>query len=454
MSITAFGLAFLLSNQAWGTEITRPTDFAIESGPGLTTAAIVDLYVDEEHLWALGLDGTAALWDGKKWSKASSFPGAAKRIDDKRFVVHDLEAMPDGNWLGTNEGLVWVDEEGAEKVWMPPNRTVFSIARSVQDLFLATGPDGVWQLSGQRRHQYSLADGLPSPVANVVIEAHNHKIWVGTDRGVALLNPNGFASPLPLAPMAANIPVVDVLPHQSAKAVASDDGIVWLGKHPPNGWTSLVAAVGPYPLRILRSDADWWVLGETDLFQLDGRGNVHRWLVAGTPIDATLQGDKVVVAVAEGLFWWVPGAKVLSPISRIDGGVRSIASDPALGLWVASEDRVLLSKRDESWAVREPLAIATSNKGVWVASAEGLLRLDSEGGKTNISQKWGADPLVALCTDDEGGLWAADASGRIWGPNPEDPNVLALNTDIFRLYADGSGIWAATAEGLFHIAIK
>jgi len=196
---------------------------------------------------------------------------------DPALRVFDAVPLLRGVWLASDEqGLLWLEDGVVTPVFVPEGGAVYGIADLPTGVMVAAGDDGVWQrVEGSWVH-HGVDVGLPSPVANTVALGPRDKAWVGTDRGIALLDPAGRASALPLAPLAAGVAVQHVAQGRAGFAVAAEDGLVWLGRRPPRGWTSFAAAAGAPVHRLLTLGREWWAITDDAAFHLDPRGRVAR----------------------------------------------------------------------------------------------------------------------------------------------------------------------------------
>jgi len=377
---------------------------------------------------------------------------------DPALRVFDAVPLLRGVWLASDEqGLLWLEDGVVTPVFVPEGGAVYGIADLPTGVMVAAGDDGVWQrVEGSWVH-HGVDVGLPSPVANTVALGPRDKAWVGTDRGIALLDPAGRASALPLAPLAAGVAVQHVAQGRAGFAVAAEDGLVWLGRRPPRGWTSFAAAAGAPVHRLLTLGREWWAITDDAAFHLDPRGRVARWKLPHPGVGAAATLGGVALATTTGVHRWMPGATQLSSTQPLPD-LRAIHADSDGGLWVATSSEVvrLVPGNERRWhSIPSPQDVTTNADAAWVASAGGLYAIDHTGEVLPMSDDWRAGPLVAVSAWGDA-VWAAGEDGRLWGPNPADPRMVDLDAwlpgvEVQSLTAVEDGVWAATGQGLFWI---
>jgi ligand-binding sensor domain-containing protein len=377
---------------------------------------------------------------------------------DPALRVFDAEPRLRGVWLASDEqGLLWLEDGLVTPEFRPEGGEVFGIADLPSGVMVAAGDDGLWHRIEGRWVHFGMDSGLPSPVANTVAPGPREKAWVGTDRGVALLDPTGKATALPLAPLAAGLAVRSAVRGQKGITVATEDDLVWLGRRPPRGWTSLAAATGGAVRGLLALGREWWVVTDAVAFHLDRRGRLTRWNLPNPGVAAAPVPGGVALATTSGLHWWMPGATQLSAALPLPD-LRVVHAGSDGGLWAATATEVvrLAPGAERRWHnIPNPTDITSTAAAAWVASAGGLYSIDRMGEVVSVSDHWRAGPLVAVSAWGDA-VWAAGADGRLWGPNPTDPRMVDLDqwlpaVEVLGLTAEEDGVWVATDQGLFWI---
>lgn len=359
-----------------------------------------------------------------------------------------------GLWSATRDDGLWRFEHDSWRqhlvAWGPP---LTDAARIGSDLAVATAGDGVLLVRPDSVRGVRRADGLPdATVTRLAPGAGEGRLWAGTHRGVALINAGGTATPLPLAPVPAGIPVTAVVADRRALALATSDGLAWLDGRRPRGWDNFAAAVVD-PVALLSTGDGWWALTPTDLFRLDRQGGLARWSVEAQGRSLVRMANGVAVVTAEGLRAWVDGAALLSPIVR-HPGLRSAAAG-STGLWLGTGNAVsfLGGATPQTWALEGVRAVHPAHPGAVVATASGVLWLTP--GHDGVGPGWPDTGGIQALDLVDGVLWAVGDDGRVWhdtasGPVSQ-PLPEAQGVQVLHLQADTDGAWIATDQGLFRV---
>jgi ligand-binding sensor domain-containing protein len=369
-----------------------------------------------------------------------------------QWTIHDVELLPSGAWLGVEDiGLVWWEPSGVEHIGH--HQSVRHITRSLQDLFISSGR-GLVHLSGQDRRVYTQHDGLPSEMVSDLIPGPNEKVWVATDRGVALVDPHGVATPLPLAAAPTDVPVYDIAPSEMGVAMATARGLVWLGMRAPRNWSSFAAAVGPYSRSVKSSKHGWWAIGNDVIFQLDRSGQLHRWPRHSDARDLrsiSVHDDQVLIQQGIGLRSWIEGATMLSPLERHDLDAAHLSPDGSL--WMVTEQQVIQQFQGHAQDFDLPgvLDIAPDFGVAWAVSEKGLMRLGIDNSVTVITD----EPHIKVAAIGDA-VWRMQADGQLCGPSLTETSCYDLGQgdpffDVYTLVADPVGVWVGTSRGAFRM---
>jgi ligand-binding sensor domain-containing protein len=361
----------------------------------------------------------------------------------------------DGAWMSSTAGLL--ERVGRDVVlhWSPDHGQVLDLTRLDGGMLAAAGADGAWLVEESGVRALHPDDGLPRGAATAVgPHPHPQKAWLGTTRGVALVTSLGTGSPLPLAPLPANVPVHGLALGDGGVAVASDVGLAWLGKSPPTGWETLVAAA-PQPLDFLFSGRDWWVATPTGAVRLDRRGRLEHFSVHATPIDLLALESYVGVRTERGLSWWTRDAEMLSPTDRLDA--HHVDSAEGM-LWIHDDHTVTASfaGEREQWTLEaEVRDLAAVRGAAWLATRQGLwsTKLDAD-----PARAWPDEVPDDLVTVEVGGgrLWFASADGGLYVVDSGAPERVpwAEGAAVHELVADALGVWVLTDLGVYRVVLR
>lgn len=393
-------------------------------------------------------------------------------IDGEPVVGLDVETAPvglvgraDGVWVARTDRLeMFVKGERTPWWQAPPLASLTSLVRLGKSMLAsATTPGGSPGFRVTETGVVALrpADGVPTAHGLTTAPGpRDDRAWLGTDRGVALIQESGTGTPLPLAPLPAGVAVNDVALWQDRDdrgvGVASDLGLVWFGDGRPAGWSALVAATGPARAIVQDSADGWWGVGQTAAFRL-ADGQLTRWELDGAAIRAVAVGTSVAIATDAGVRFWVPGARMLSPVQPVDAPIEDLVATADGTLWMAGRDRVVaLAAGDvRTWADLPPVFdLAVGGDGVWVATSKGVLRIDPHNPdpqRTDLRQ----DRLIGVGVA-AGRLHLLDADGQLYRADPDGIHALSLGVHAHingkaQLVGDDSGVWVATSGGMFRV---
>lgn len=441
------------------------------------------LHVTGERTWLATTAGVVALDDDVVAVLAT--PGCHRLLDDGEQGVL---ALCDAPWrLPTGEPVHWPDvpEDVADALLLPrglllapraggvldlardtlsvapgtDHLHVTGLARLGTDALAVAGPDGTWILQRDQAVRVDRGAGAPSDVGLVAAPTGTHATaWLGTDRGVALVDAAGTATALPTAPLPAGVGVRAVVPRGPAAGVLSDDGLVWLGAGAPRGWDALAAAVGDDAIDLAHDGAHtWWALEPHALLCLDRTGGLRRWPLSDEALDLDARGDRVAVLTRRGLRTWVKGASMLSPTVDLGVAATHLALAPDGAVWVAGPDAVLrwTPRGTLSWPVTGATAVLPAGPGA-IATVQGGLRFLRADGA--VHEGWPGVELgaAAALVSDARTLWVLTVDGRLVHGAPEGPVVvgreeLGLLGTPRGLVGAREGVWVWTDRGAWRV---
>ncbi|MCB9663033.1 MAG: hypothetical protein H6732_02895 [Alphaproteobacteria bacterium] len=408
------------------------------------------------RLLADGADGVLALCDPPRRLPGGARVGWPEGVDD----VVDAHPTARGVAFAVrgSEVVEVVGGETQDAVALPVAR-LRRVAPLGDGLVAAAGEDGLWWISDQGVRRLGEPAGLPSPRVLAVAPSGNaHTAWVGTDAGVALLSQDGTASPLPLAPLAAGRGVRAVAPGRGGVAVLADTHPVWLGPRPPRGWTALAAAVGEAGRALVRgADDTVWALVDGALLSLDRKGVLARWRLEEDAGSLAAGHGRLAVATPQGLRFWIPGARGLSPEVTLDAAPRAVAVGEDGAVWAALPDEVVRWEAGAlvAWPVDQVRALVALGSGAVAAGDAGLWWLGPGGTLERLWSDHAVDGVVALAHDGRR-LWALTGQGELWtggqgAPRPIAPDLLGLEGQPRGLQADREGVWLWTDQGAWRV---
>jgi len=336
-------------------ELTLPTwEIYAEGGGHFTFAAARSVMGDADgHIW---VGHGLALGDKKLIS------GGISRYDKagwRRFTTQN-SAIPDDNinaiWVGP-DGSVWVGTSRKGicrfngKSWQifgtaAAGETILAIWGDRQgNVWIGSWLEGVTRYDGQTWRQFTVTDGLPSPIVQAIWGDLQGRIWVGTPNGVALYSPQQWDA----------FRIRNGLPSNTIEAIWGDDrGGLWLGA---DG-----AGLARYRA------GQWQVFTQQD--GLPGNRVTDIWGSSENDVWATFGGDGV--AHFDGYRW-----HTLQPSYR-----EAVRRSFVYGVW------------------------GDENGVVWFATDAGLSRFDGQKWQTFTTlDGLAADSVTKVVGDQAGNLW-------------------------------------------------
>ncbi len=323
--------------------------------------------------------------------------------------VTDLVPRRGGAWAITRSGLRSLVDGAATDPGFPAIAGAVDLQRVGRSLFVVDGSGALIRVDGDGlAHEVTEADGLPSALTTTLAPGPREgTAWVGTHRGLALVEEDGAVSGLPLSPLAVGRGARAVVRLAKGAAVLTDDGPVFLGRRAPRGWEAFAVAVGPGARDLVQAGETWLGLRDEAVFVLTKRGDLTRMPTGsrraiGLFPTVAHGGRSVVVALREGVRAWVPGATTL--------GARAFPGDwrgwnLSRGGLVGWDDALVTSVGEDGWTRRGPAHdVAFAGTGWWVSDDRGVHWIDADGTRIETISDDGPDRLF-LVPGDRAALW-------------------------------------------------
>ena len=392
--------------------------------------------------------------------------------DRASFVKVLLEDAGRRLWCGTDAGLFRLEREHglrAVDLGMPlgnwDDRVVSAlVADSSGGLWAGTG-SGLYHRSADGRvERYTEHEGLPGNFVTAVLEDRRHRIWVGTEEGLAEM----LADPAP------GRPAVEAVYHAKdglgADAIGAlrqlPDGTIWIAT--TAGLSVLDPALsGPARFRSY-SVAHGLPRSGIESLAEDAAGNL--WIGTSSSGAAKLAWRTFVTYTADD---GLAGTQVDSIFAEDDGRLRVVARTGNRDLFVneldgdrfrAAHVNLPAEARLLNWGTRRQCLAHDRDGNWWIATSGGLLRygpvsaireLARRGPAALYSEGEGlpAGPIFSVFDDRASGLWVSttgrknalarwDPQARTFRPAESD-DLRWLPSSGVSLFADDSsgGLW-------------
>ncbi len=195
--------------RAYATDLSGKKINLVTTAPRHSVEPVTALMKDERQLWMGGPDGLWIL------DLTPPVTGRTRRIPGTEALNNDIIVVLEkdgdkGVWIGTrHHGLYWFDKsvQKIEHIWPIANAEtnasayISSVLLDTRGrLWISTLGDGIVlfdkphaprstnQVAGPVR--LTTRDGLPNAIVDKIFEDRKNRIWVSTDKGLAVVNPD------------------------------------------------------------------------------------------------------------------------------------------------------------------------------------------------------------------------------------------------------------------------
>lgn len=455
-----------------------------------------------------------ATWEGPVRYNGHDFK-AFNRKDTAALAnvgIRNFTQAADGSLYlaGVNGDVIQFNQQGWS-LFQAVNSMLFDILPLAKDDFLlATAGSGLLRINSAGRQQLGKADGLPADLIYKIKQSPNGELWLATSAGLVKLNLNGKA-PLVQQHYFAGQQVYDVLFHQNGQFVVATDSGVYRAWHHDNSpefiqLTNIAAAT----LLFDHYGMLWFGGVSADLYRLNSNNQVEAlrldndlsanrvlsllqdrehniWVgtsnglkrVREVPFTnlTTYNGlqDNFVRTVLEhpdGSLWVGSTAGLdryatdgsITPVLR-NISVLSLAAGPDQSIWVGTHSQGLLhivqQQQVKQYSSADGLAsnniraIVVSDEAVWLGTANGVHRLNSDSGVIErlpapahnsyiLSLQLLPDNRLVIGTNEGAGIWFNNSYTAL-----SDQAGISERRVLGQWFDSSSGdIWLATDKGL------
>ncbi len=394
-----------------------------------------------------------------------------------RGTLRKLVVGADGTlWVGTESSVIRLSDGLFETVvdWNHLDYRLLSFAVAPDDSIWIGTTNGLLHVAEGRTERFTSAGGLPSDrVTDVAIGHSGKKLWIGTDKGVAVREEGKFR----VWPINAPTSTEKVSRIGVRSLVESPDGRVWftfrnrslweIGPHGPNRLSN----EGARGLCIDR-EGNLWVASGTVLSRVEPE---HSSKLTTSKIYASARvrclmltsNDTAWIGTnARGLFREASGS--VTNWTTSDGlphnGVGAILEDSHGGVWVGTAAGLARITPDGSFSAfarndelvgHNVTCLLEDRRGrIWIGSISGVSIYDGNGVSSLTSLDGLPDNHITdLCEDDRGSVWIGTVRGTArYDPIQDRVSYVAARNTLPRVEclfrrSDGS-LWLGGAGGL------
>ena len=398
------------------------------SADGLPGTRCLALFQDFDGFIWVGTPTGAASFDGLVFTQHTAADGLAS---------NEVRAITQGapGWLvfGTSAGVTRINVDGLTVLRgsEEASERVNALLAETSVLWVGTD-DGLWQQQlGAARTQLGRGDGLPGSKVLSIFRGPRGRLWVGTDRGMAIMSGRQF------------LPVIGGIPAATAVRVivADSEGVIWAGTN-----RGLYREVGdrfvPYEMRGVQS------VRVRDIRSGAVTADGVRWF--GTAAGAVrIEGDRAeLVTTANGLADNLVHAVLVDHEQNIwlgtDGGLSKLVPGPFTTYTVA-----------DGLPERSVHSVDEDVKGdLWIGTGSGVAILDGNGAFSVVGPARGLpDPMVNVTLGmPDGDVLIGTAAGLVrWREQIVAAYSVAQglpSPEVTALAADGPVTYVGTRTGL------
>ncbi|MBB6610803.1 histidine kinase [Pontibacter sp. Tf4] len=367
-------------------------------------------------------------------------PGEAGKNSIVSAVYEDAENQL---WVGFEDGLLARVNGSELKPVIRNGKQINSpIAAILQaknkDLWVATYGQGLYVGKGNRFYHIGTKQGLPDDYTYSLAEDNQGRVWVGTDRGVAIIK------------LKNNRPAIEVL--DSGKGLP--DNIVTTISALPTGQMLIgmqsagLTNYNPETGKFTTPEASKsWSYGSISLLQPHQNGT---W-----------------VGTDAGLYWLQADGKRLEPAGLPKQKVTDLLTDREGYIWVAGNSPTLQRANTAIRSIPQlkgqtiHAVLAARDNSTWFATNQGFFRKPA-GAPAQVFMN-GRDKfqIVSLYEDKWGYIWLGTMGQGVLRLNPETGNYKQLtitdglvNENVLSITGKGNELWLATLGGVSKCTIN
>ena len=233
------GSKMIVASSGGGVEVYDPTGKswkALATSPVVRSRHFHALCPMGKKDWLLGSVGEGiflsreGVW--RNLTQADGLPGD---------WVNDAIPASGGTWIGTAEGLAFLDPSGKmrmelpERGWRDGNINVLALFRG--ELYLGTGAGGLVvrsvtadeeKMSSKKKPRFRTIEGIPPEVHGLFSD--KERLWVAAEEGFFSIDSKGAAEKV-YGPWASGTAFTSVAAYHNGLVVGTADGMVYHGGH-------------------------------------------------------------------------------------------------------------------------------------------------------------------------------------------------------------------------------
>ncbi|NDK56636.1 sensor histidine kinase [Pontibacter fetidus] len=370
-------------------------------------------------------------------------PGKAANAPAVSAIYEDAQQQL---WVGYENGLL-ARKKNQQLVTVIPsgkhiNTPIAAILQGTdQTLWVATYGQGIYYGKGNRFYHLSAKHGLPDDYTYTLTEDKKGRIWVGTDRGIALIT------------LKNRKPTIDVL----SSGNGLPDNIVTAVKSLPNGtvWIGMQSAgVCSYDLKtgkitIPEAARNW------------NYGSITKLLPH--------QNGLWIGTDSKGVLWMPADGNHIRTLNSETAKLKvtDLLHDQEGHLWLATNSPTVLRANPAISTIPElqqqtiHSVLAARDKSIWFATDEGLFRKPENAPTQVYLSNRNKFQVVSLYEDKWGFIWIGTMGQGLLHLNPATGNYKQIsvsdglvNENVLGITGKDNELWLATLGGVSKCTVK
>ncbi len=441
--------------------------------PQFQTNNISALYRDQNGILWIGTNG-----GGLVRMKNGIFQSYQPTSFVRNTAITALEQGNNGSlWVGTRLGLALIENDSLQKVDFAPLSTINVTSLHLdhkQRLWVGSAAKGLFVIESGTVHRFNRENlGLSSNFIRSIFHDSQDRIWVGTDRGVAVIDESGIRE----------LDSVQLAPQIFTNAIIEDHlGNIWMGSNDGlrrfnDQFEALEKTLGmdSHIVQSLYQDEEkniWVGTYRGGLLRLKQSKFLNLGRLEGLAnevINAVYEDDSVVwIGSDDGLASFRNGIFENYQLGRRSAGnrIRDILRDSRGRLWLCTYYGLVQFESGrtlrrittvQGLSSNNTRRIVEDSKGnLWVGTANGLNRISDEGVKSfGLESGLGDLFVMSLFIDRQDQLWVGtDGGGAYLKQGTEFTPAFSEESGhdiIFNIAQDYNGAyWLSSNRGIIY----
>ncbi|WNO60479.1 diguanylate cyclase [Rheinheimera sp. MMS21-TC3] len=386
---------------------------------------------DDGYIWIATWEGLAR-FNGRKFElfgrgEETGLPDSGIRSLSKTLNKGILVTAARGGVARINKG--------AWQSWQPFGVLInTAVEDKTGTLWLASEGKGLFrQLPNGERQQFTTEHGLPSNVVHSLMLDAKQQLWVGTGRGLALLNIESKQIKFNVFPELISLPVFVIKQQRNRMLVGTEQGLFTIENGKVAFLDSTLQQLAVSALSV-SGDVIWIGTTDTGLYKFTNQKLEQLSIAQGLPNNRILS----IYQDREQSVW-----------IGTNGGLFRLRDAPFI---TYTADKGLAGDYIRS-------VISHSDGSIWVGSSQGISKVKgSNFTNLDLTSHSSAQSVLSLTEDPDGSTWIGTYTDGLlrWKNNKvidsySRSSGLAANEVRAILKAQDGSLWVGTAQGLNHI---